>query len=328
MREKKAPASTVIGEGLQEHPAVITWRRFSRGRSDPRTLEILKEKHESAVYRLVGAGPQGSNVIAKRTHRVSVAREQAVYVEVLPRLPVPTLQFFGAAEEPDGEFGWLFVEDAGEEWYSPDHRAHRALAGRWLGLLHTCVPLNGLKDRLPERGRAHYLERLRSSRDLILQRISSPSLADDHVLSLRSLVSQCDLVERHWGEVEAFCERMPLTLVHGDFVKKNVRVRNGGRDLVLLPFDWETAGWGTPAGDFVWVDMDAYWSVATERWPVLSEGDRQRLAAFGVLFRTIAAISWDVPGLKSTSWLHHAMRNLAVYEGRLAKIVRERGWSG
>ena len=58
---------------------------------------------------------------------------------------------------------------------------------------------------------------------------------------LESIISQCNVLESCWRKVERFCDRMPQTLVHGDFTAKNIRVRNR-HGSALLPFDWEMAG--------------------------------------------------------------------------------------
>ena len=321
MSERAAPQTI----DLADHPALAAWRRLAPGHAAPHGIEVLKEKGKTAVYRLLGAGPDGSNVVAKCTYRDSVAIELTVYAEVLPRLPVSNLTCYGMADDVDGRFAWLFLEDAGDQWYAAGEAGQRAAAGRYLGLLHTHVPVEAFKGRLPERGRAHYLDRLRFSRDMILRNISNPSLAPDHVGALRSILSQCDHLESRWPEVDEFCAQLPEVIVHGDFVKKNLRVRNGGGEFVVLPLDWETAGWGTPAADLLRVDMDAYWSLAAGRWPPMTTADRQRLADIGMLFRLIAAVSWEVRTLRS-DWVRRAMRNLMLYDTRLAAASASLGW--
>ncbi len=104
---------------------------------------------------------------------------------------------------------------------------------------------------------------------------------------------------------------MPATLVHGDFARQNVRVRHGQAGLVLLPFDWGTAGWGVPAADLAGsatfasqfpgarhilagcADIVAYRSAIGDMWPLLDVESLQRLANVGSIFRVLAAINWD-----------------------------------
>jgi hypothetical protein len=42
---------------------------------------------------------------------------------------------------------------------------------------------------------------------------------------------------------------LPITLVHGGFYGKNVRVQNRNGRAVLFAFDWESAGYGTLAAE-------------------------------------------------------------------------------
>ena len=98
------------------------------------------------------------------------------------------------------------------------------------------------------------------------------------------------VTEARWSRIVASCERMPSTLVHADFVGENVRVRDDGHGLMLLPFDWGTSGWGIPARDLVGLDIGDYHAAVRERWPDVSVADLQRLARVGRLFRRIAAI--------------------------------------
>ena len=71
------------------------------------------------------------------------------------------------ANDDDGISCWLFMEDAGNEAYSPLDSKHRTMAGRWLGALHASTTLLPPDVPLPDRGPAHYLRHLRSARDTI-----------------------------------------------------------------------------------------------------------------------------------------------------------------
>ena len=59
-----------------------------------------------------------------------------IYEEVLAGLTVPSLHYYGFLDDPDGEYCWLFVEEATGAAYSRLVAADRAQAARWLGLLH------------------------------------------------------------------------------------------------------------------------------------------------------------------------------------------------
>ncbi len=218
-----------------EHPALRAWLELRAGGVEPERAAIrtVRCKPKSTVYQLVGVGPGGSAVIAKHCLRATARIEHAVYVEVLQRLPLTALRCYGLVEEGNGPWCWLFLEDAGEERYSPECADQRALAGRWLGTLHTSAAHVGATVRLPDRGPGYYLEHLRSARDTVRRNGTNPELATEDREVLARVLSSCDLLEARWGEVQRSCEDMPRTLVHGDCVVKNVRVRSSPAGLAL-----------------------------------------------------------------------------------------------
>ena len=66
------PATTeIIGTNLLNHPAVVAWNQLQPKRVKPEGIQILKQRKnkKSLVYRVVGVGPAGSAVIAKRRPR-------------------------------------------------------------------------------------------------------------------------------------------------------------------------------------------------------------------------------------------------------------------
>ena len=126
----------VLPSNLQEHRAVKAWRQLQPEWFETDQIEILKLKSKSAVYRLSGVGPDRSTVVAKRCPAATATVERAIYDEFLASLPLPALRCYGFVPEPTSDVGWLFLEDAGKQAYSPDNGDHRALAGRWLGTVH------------------------------------------------------------------------------------------------------------------------------------------------------------------------------------------------
>jgi hypothetical protein len=240
----KEANNKIICTNLRDHPAVRAWNDLVPSRVDPAWIEILQDG-KNPVYRLEGVGTQGGSVIAKRCPLTTVERK--IYEELLPRLPVTGLHYYGFTAEDD-QFGWLFLEDAGSAKYSALLEEHRALAAQWLGLMHTSAAQVATEDRLPDRGPGHYLEHLQSGAK-ILRNIANPKLTTDDLRVLESIVSKCEFLESRWRQVEELCAGFPQTLVHGDFTAKNLRVQTGRAGVALLPFDWEMAGWGVPAAD-------------------------------------------------------------------------------
>jgi len=334
----KHAAIEILRTDLLEHPAVKAWSALQPERVEPEGIGILKERslRKSAVYRLAGVGPTSAAVIAKRCRQADAVIERTIYEQVLPHLPITALHYYGFVEERDGEYCWIFLEDAGREEYSPFIEEHRTLAAQWLGLMHTSATRVTATAHLPDRGTGHYLEHLRSGRARIRRNLANPALDADDLVILETIVSQYDGLVLRWGQVEEFCEGLPRTLIHGDFTGKNVRVRTGQAGIVLLPFDWEDAGWGVPAADLAQSpplltgfsanpDVATYWSVVRDHWPSLDLLTIQRLVNCGKMFRCLAAINWNARGLayEQVEW---AMSDMRIYQAALVDALQAAGW--
>src|SRR5262245_26031345 len=169
------------GINLVEHPAVQAWARLCPGGPRPTAAVRLQKKAKGVVYRLEEAGPGGSAIIAKHSSAERIHQERAVYEQVLPALPVLTGRYHGFVQGPGGPGCWLFLEDAGGEGYSPKSAEHRALAGRWLGLLHASGNHLGTARRQPDRGPDHYLGHLHSAHATLLRSLTNPALTGPDV---------------------------------------------------------------------------------------------------------------------------------------------------
>jgi aminoglycoside phosphotransferase (APT) family kinase protein len=220
---------------------------------------------------------------------------------------LPRLQYYGCVQS-DSERCWLFVEDAGVERYSPHIEEHRRLAAQWLGTMHTIAARVAVASGLPDRGLSHYVMRLRAASALVRRLLADIPLEGDDRIVLESIVAQCDQLTARWNAVKRICNSVPRTMVHGDFRGKNMRVRTHHSGTVLLPFDWETAGWGLPTIDLAWlVDdgaavssgraMDIYRSTISQLWPELAVHDIGVLAHLGTVFRLLDAVNWACDGL-------------------------------
>jgi len=331
----KRITTEILPENLLTHRAVKAWSQLQPERIEPEDIEILKLKRKSAVYRLSGVAPDGSAVIAKRCVAETARIERTIHEEFLARLPVPALACYGFVEEPNEQFCWLFLEEAIGQEYSPHSAEHRALAGRWLGTIHKAAVNAGLESRLPNRGLGDYLKLLRTSRDTFLQHLANPALPSSDLNILETIASHCDVLESHWGELEQMCKGMPGTLVHGDFVSKNVRVRSTLQGPALVTFDWEVASWGLPATDLcqftggaVSPDLAAYCALLNGAFGRLDLPSAERLSECGKFFRLLDDINWATLWLVFDSYLflEKPMSYLKSYESRLAGALRLAGW--
>jgi hypothetical protein len=310
-----------------EHPAVRAWAKLHGPPRTPPRIEVLKpENKKSAVYRVDHVGPSGSSVIAKRCKLQRLALERGIYEQVLPDLPLPTLQFYGSWAEPDAAYGWLFLEDAGDERFCSGSAEHRALAGRWLGTLHTSLAGERAKGLgLPRRGLDFHREMAELARDRVRESVTNPAMSADDLSVLERILSHCDCVASHWPEIEAVCNTVPEVLVHGDFGAKNVRVRRRGGALEILPLDWDGAGWGLPADDLAQVEAGVYWSIVRHHWPGLTADAVDRLANIGKIFWNLIPITDEAETLNS-DWVGNVMRKLRAYEAGIAEATAAEGW--
>ncbi len=321
-----AADGTVIAAG--DDPAFRAWRELRGDGVEPEAIEVLDRLPkgspwaESFVCRLLGVGPSGSAVVGKRCRTANILVEHTIYREILPQLPVAALHCFGYVTEPDGEHSWLFLEDAGGEPYCEKIQEHRALGAQWLGLMHVTASRLAIADRLPERGPRHYLQHLHAGCDTIRRHLNNPALRAEDVELLETILSHCDIVASRWTHIERAFEGVPCTLVHGDFVPKNARVRTDSGELMLL--DWEMAGWGIPAPDLLRVDLPTYCSVVGPAWPRLDLRAAQRLAQLGVLLRYLAAVDWESRWL-AHEWVTGPMQRMHRYAAGLAEALRVAG---
>src|SRR5260370_41629260 len=107
---------------IAKHPAVRAWLELSQTRAAPEHIEDLKRRADSNVFRLVGVGPRGSNVIAKRCPKTRAVAEQNIYREVLPLLAFSALEHYGLSEESERGSFLCFIEDARGVAYSHQER--------------------------------------------------------------------------------------------------------------------------------------------------------------------------------------------------------------
>ena len=328
-------AKEVLPVNLHKHRAVKAWRKLQPAWFETDRIEVLKLKTKSAVYRLRGVGPDGSAIIAKRCRTATAVVEQAIYDQFLTRLPLPVLSCHGLVMEPEGESCWLFVEDAGPHAYSPALEEHRVLAGRWLGTVHRLLVSAELQALLPDRGPAHYLKLLRSARDVMLNLVESPVLTAEEVGLLRTVLVRYRAIEARWDELEKFCGACPRTLVHGDFVIKNLRLQDGAGAPALLVYDWEMAGWGVPATDLAQSlgkcaspDLEAYCSAFRQNGSQAEICELRRLANYGNLLRLVDKIFWDTVGIggETRDYLLRPIEALKNYEPQLAAALRLLHW--
>jgi len=330
----------ILETDLLEHPAVKAWGGVQPNCVEPDQIEILKQKEKSSVYRLAGVGPNNSAVIAKRCKYEKAMIERAIYEEVLPFLSVPTPKYYGFIEEQDGIFWWLFLEDVGDQRFSPLIANHRSLAAQWMGEMNTAIDTSNLNSNLPNQGPEYYQLYLRSAREMLPNIRIFYSLEAIHQELLNDIIYMCEFLEEHWNQIEKFCNQMPRTLVHGDCQVKNAHIRSSQTGLTFAPFDWANAGWGLPATDLGQLslpyknlpptvpDCETYLSLVRNEWPDFDLETVQQLANLGQIFWSLKVISLSVPEFDDKrTYLEGLLYNFSVYASVLATAIQAATWA-
>jgi len=324
MSHQRSPK--IVRTHLEEHPAVQAWLRLAPQPDLPRKLRRVRERRKSAIYRLQGINGSGT-VIAKRSRCDPGRYEQFLYESILPQQPASHLRFYGAVEDPDPAYRWLFLEDAGSERYGEDAAEYPALGVTWLAQLHTATTSTECPPGIAACGPEFYLrQRLQPAAANIADSLPNPVLGDDDRRVLRRIAAALDCLVIRWEELTAFCRPLPRCLVHGDFVPKNIGLVRDSELARLLPFDWETAGYGVPAADVVLCgDLAAYGRAVQPAWPRLPFADLQHLARIGEVFRLLASLHWRGPNLL-THWANRDLATMTGYRTRLDRVLSELGW--
>lgn len=269
--------------------ASALWIEANPAGSPPTSVETLKPAHrKSAVLRLLGAGPNGESVVAKRAARTSIEIEARVYRDVLAQLPITATRLLGTA--PDGERSWLFLEDAGEQPFDSGLASHRRLAAVWMAQVHGGARLLPGVSELPDRGPSHYRALLASVEALLGETLGNPALSSEESAVAEGALEACGALRSSWPHAAAALAEAPPTIVFGGFSSKNACVRESADGPVLMPFDFESAGFGCPAIDLVYPDAEAYVQEAQGWWTGLGIGEFERLRGVGRILGGLKAI--------------------------------------
>jgi hypothetical protein len=191
---------------------------------------------------------------------------------------------------------------------------------------------------LPERGPDHYYRRLLRIGAGIEQIQDALMLNPDHRSTLRAIGLDCDVLTRHWLEIETLCDRLPRTLVHGDLVRKNLRIRTQQGKESVIAVDWENACLGVPAIDLAQAhdigslpdiaaspELTGYWSVVRDHWQPLDSRDLGRLAEVGSLFRCLDALVWEIERLEADGYVYRCMQRMNIFRTFLDETLRIMG---
>jgi hypothetical protein len=161
---------------------------------------------------------------------------------------------------------------------------------------------------------------------MMLLSSGNPALSAADLILLKTVVAHCNHLSAIWHQLANTCAKMPHSLVHGDFIRKNVGIRATSEGITLLPFDWENAGWGVSAEDISKVDITAYWLTVKDCWPSLSIESFKRMARVGEVFRCLVFLHWIAPSLAHEK-VEQPINDLKLCENWLADLIQEAGWN-
>jgi hypothetical protein len=335
--------STVQCADPSRHPAVRVWLALDPSHLAPMRITSLKQRHKmsskSSVYRLEGVSAQGRAVVTKRCRPSSGLLERRLYADILPSLGVRAPRYRGWVREPAGEYGWLIMDDVGDRWYSPLDERQRRILGRWLGKLHLRATGAKAIRSLPERGADHYLARFKRLEMGLADVQRRTDLTQFERAKLQNHILQCEVLSHHWHELEDICNILPKTLVHGDLVRKNLRIGTGGAEEEMIALDWENAGYGSPLADLAQCpdleslpdfaaspDLGSYYLVVREQWKMLDFRNLVRIACAGTIFRCIDSLVWEVDRLEANGYAPRCIPRMAIFGTVLAGSMKAMGW--
>lgn len=104
-------AMVLLGN-LAWHPAAAAWREVAPTAPAPESIEVLHRQNGTAVYRLVGAGPGGAPIIARRSGMANALVVRAIYQQMLSRLPISARRYRAFRPDEAG-YAWVFLEEGG-----------------------------------------------------------------------------------------------------------------------------------------------------------------------------------------------------------------------
>lgn len=331
----------LLEESQLRHPAVSALLELDIACQEPAAVIALydakragrktKLKKKSAVYKLVPASDNDTAIVAKRCRTASGKIERFIYDQILPQLPVSSPTYHGSVEI-DGAL-WLFLDYAdGVEW-DIDNETHLDLAIHWLSNMHGSSAQLELLSQLPDRGPHYYQSQLDKASQRLIQAHSNPDLQPSDVEILNGFIKQTELLSSRWAEIQQFCQSMPASLIHNDFISKNLHVCDLKSGPVLLPFDWEMSGKGMPATDLSWMFVKAPEGTIAKHHkqmrlfnPNIDLCDIEYMAAVGTVFRISDAVEWASHDLL-TEYPRRKISHFEKYTNRLARVSVALGWT-
>jgi len=316
------------GLDMTFHPAARAWQQLQPG-TLPASIDAVKfpnwKRSKTRIYRLTGCAPGKHGVIAKCAPAAKLDVERRVYMQILGPLGMDLPHCYGHVADPDGVFGWLFLEEVRGVRYSEDDSRHRLLASAWLGKMHAATSgMRSAAEHLPPVTLDKYWDDIDLARGSISRHCQHRDRNDTERLSLAPADRLLERVARRRSAVDDLWNRAPHCLVHGDFFGKNAVVDERGAEPTVRVLDWASSGWGVPMDDLAELDMTVYGTHAATLWQDFGEERLLLLARIGSAFRAIACL--EAFSAVPCDGFRDVADDIVYYVARLQAIEDQLGW--
>ncbi|PYM68049.1 MAG: hypothetical protein DME11_01710 [Candidatus Rokuibacteriota bacterium] len=102
----------VLWGKLSWHPAAAAWREAAPSAPTPECIEVLRQQNGTGAYRLVGVGPEGGPILARRAPCWRVQVERTIYDRILSRLGLTGRRYYAFPPKEPG-YAWVFRQEGG-----------------------------------------------------------------------------------------------------------------------------------------------------------------------------------------------------------------------
>lgn len=333
----KYPEKQIWLEEIHEQAIVAARKVFGNIRflSEISDLKLKPNRNKAVLsWKTEISGNNNLELIAKLNELDGALMEHLIYTRILPDLGLNALECFGMIEDESKEFAWIFMEHAGHNRYNAAISEHVKLATEWLSVLHGSHIRPELLKFFDECGDQHYAASLSGARNYIESGMSNPVLSSEQQQNLSYTLRLLDMLEKKWTAITEMCSTVPLCLIHGDFLSKNMRIDSGGKKYRLKVMDWDAACWGFPFLDIAeallptsdWEstppkhDMSLYIDSSSGWWPGINERTLNLMLGIGQIFWALECIYGDAEGLEY-SWVDKIVNHIHIYSGILDKGI-------
>jgi hypothetical protein len=275
-------------------------------------VEIYSGSRRRSTAYLVADASRSTSLAVKRLPSAAARLEERIYRRILPPLGVVALTCHGTWPSAQAGHSWLVTDHVAGEAFDHSRREHASSLARWAARLHTGSAAVPLAMDLPSRGLDHSHNLLGEAHEVMVAGIDNAAVTAEERSSLATLRDLIEQILDDWTRMASLFHRLPMSLVHGDLTRGNVRMVRRGNESVPYVLDWETAGKGSPLLDLPILDAAAYGEAIKPTWHELDLPTLYRLRTLGTVVWTAYVIAGERASLIS-AWPHRAAAKVKPY---------------